>query len=58
MMAVAATVVLKFEIRGLTFFLQLTDYKIYKPKASCNDIMKTMKNVRVFFLRLIFLLQG
>ena len=53
--AVAATVVIKLEIRGLTFFLQLTDYKYYKDKSSCNDIMKTVQNVRVPFFRLIFI---
>jgi hypothetical protein len=52
-MAVAATVVIELEIRGLTFFLQLTDYKYYKDKSSCNDIMKTVQNVRVPFFRLI-----
>lgn len=49
-MTVATTLVIKLEIRGLNFFLQLTDYKIYKQKTY---VMKTMKNVKASFFRLI-----
>lgn len=52
-MVAAATVVIKIEKRGLTFFLQLKDYNIYKEKTTCNYIMKTVKNVRVPIFRLI-----